>query len=731
MSDNIKVSVILPVYNVGMYLGKCLDSLINQTLNEIEIICINDGSTDNSLEILEKYAQNDPRIKIIDKENEGQGVARNIGIDMAQGKYIGFVDPDDWVSTQMFEKMFTQAENLNSDIVICNFIKYEEENNKILRPKYFEKITKPTKTTRIDVEEGKVDRQIVDDSLLVSPCYSVNRIYKTQLLKSNNIKFSQSKCYEDVMFVLKSHLATDNISYIPQPFYFYRIRSGSTLRNIKNLSTYSIHIFKELSEYLQEKNIFDKYYDNYKYFVMMNIIWKDEQFSRKEKQELFANLKNLLSKNDISLVKKKLLSKKMDHIFSLTNNPSNRRQKILTILGIKLKFKYLKGQFKQEEELIKKIKQNQKKYPKDSYLLFDCLHDDTVECIDAYSLFEYMLSIGKKAYYVLLKTSELYKKLEAQNKLQNIIVLENSSREYPADFLESIYEVLLRAKAIITSFGENSNTVNKFFKKNKFWQYIFIQHGQIFIPARSIESGYLYPQKFDKFIVSSQNETDILKQYGWQENQLIKCGLPRWDLLNQKINTSTTAKKILIMMTWRKHSVINFDDSLYKQNLLNLINNEELHKYLKQNNIELYFAPHHALLGNRGINFEINNQNIGIVNSLKISDYIKTCDLLLTDFSSVSFDFMFQNKPVIYYVLDKDDENINPTEKKGIDYFLNRKSIMPNIFDNEKDVIEKLKYYIQNNFTLEEQTKEKYAKFFYTKENIRQKLTEEIDKICK
>ena len=93
----VKVSVIIPLYNVENYLKQCLDSVVNQTLKEIEIICINDGSTDNSKQILEDYARKDDRIKIINRKNSGQGVARNVGIKYAKGEYIGFVDSDDWV----------------------------------------------------------------------------------------------------------------------------------------------------------------------------------------------------------------------------------------------------------------------------------------------------------------------------------------------------------------------------------------------------------------------------------------------------------------------------------------------------------------------------------------------------------------------------------------------------------------------------------------------------------
>ena len=111
----IAVSVIIPVFDTECYLPTCLDSILNQTLDNIEIICINDGSTDNSLEILKNYQKKDNRIKIINKDNEGQGVARNIGIDNAVGEYIAFVDSDDFIKEDMLEKLYESSKNNNLD----------------------------------------------------------------------------------------------------------------------------------------------------------------------------------------------------------------------------------------------------------------------------------------------------------------------------------------------------------------------------------------------------------------------------------------------------------------------------------------------------------------------------------------------------------------------------------------------------------------------------------------
>ena len=129
--NNPKISVIIPVYNVERYLSECLNSIINQTLKEIEIICVNDGSTDSSLSILKENASKDDRIKIIDKENEGQGYARKVGLDIATGEYILFCDSDDYYAElTVFEELYNCIAEAKTDLVVFNF--YRLINNKVV-----------------------------------------------------------------------------------------------------------------------------------------------------------------------------------------------------------------------------------------------------------------------------------------------------------------------------------------------------------------------------------------------------------------------------------------------------------------------------------------------------------------------------------------------------------------------------------------------------------------------
>ncbi len=238
---------------------------------------------------------------------------------------------------------------------------------------------------------------------------------------------------------------------------------------------------------------------------------------------------------------------------------------------------------------------------------------------------------------------------------------------------------------------------------------------------------YITPTKYDKVIVSSENEKDIFLKNGWTEEQLIKAGLSRWDLLNFDHNNE---KSILFMFTWRKMHQQRFEHSLYKKKILSLLYNEDLQNYLKNKNIKLYYAHHHALKHNMNVDFIISHHNINVVDSTKISEYAKKCSMLVTDFSSLSFDFMFQNKPVIYYPMDNNDKLLSYSEQVDLDCFCNMNQMLPNVLFDENNVIEKIKYYVDHHFAIESDTKKKYNNFFYLKENIRQNLVDKLEKEC-
>lgn len=241
--NQIKVSIIIPVYNAEKYLSHCLDSLVNQTLKEIEIICINDGSKDNSLNILEEYQKKDLRIKIIDQKNQGVSAARNNGITQAKGEYIGFVDSDDWVDLDFYEKLYFAAKKFDSDISSGGF--YREGKNL------------SSKKIKYDKEEfytTKVDK--ITHAILPKYSYIWNKIYKRSSLLALNFLFPIGMYYEDMYWLTKVVGELKGFVTVPNTNYHYRKVKGSIV-NQKSFKHQADRLFaeKEMFKYMNDNNI--------------------------------------------------------------------------------------------------------------------------------------------------------------------------------------------------------------------------------------------------------------------------------------------------------------------------------------------------------------------------------------------------------------------------------------------------------------------------------------------
>lgn len=242
-----KLSIIVPVYNVEKYLPKCLESLIKQTLKDIEIICVNDGSMDNSLAILKEFASRDSRIRIIDNQHQGVAKTRNTGIEQSTGEYIGFVDSDDYIDIDFFEKLYNSATKSNSDIAIASILKHKNFFN-IYNAKYTKEETAITIQDKIKLCEDKKHFFF----------YAWNKIYHSGFIKENNIKFSEGQIYEDVMFAIKALYYSNKIISVYGTKYHY-IEHENSLTKYKDKTGEKEHdlikAYSELQEFCNSKNI--------------------------------------------------------------------------------------------------------------------------------------------------------------------------------------------------------------------------------------------------------------------------------------------------------------------------------------------------------------------------------------------------------------------------------------------------------------------------------------------
>ncbi len=241
-----KVSIIVPIYNTEKYVEKCLDSLVNQTLKDIEIICVNDGSTDESLNIVQKFAFKDDRIKIVQQENLKQGAARNNGTKEATGEYIGFVDSDDWVDLDYFEKLYNCAKKYDSDIALATNVRIGNGKTK----------------KRLNIEREIFATTLQDKINLTSqaknPC-PTNKIYKHSMLKNNNITWPEGVYCEDKLFTIQALYYANGVVSVPGVHYYYFRNPASTVNvkdkeHLKKISADKDSARYEVIKFLREKN---------------------------------------------------------------------------------------------------------------------------------------------------------------------------------------------------------------------------------------------------------------------------------------------------------------------------------------------------------------------------------------------------------------------------------------------------------------------------------------------
>ncbi len=214
-----KLSIIVPVYNSEKFLDKCIKSLLNQTMSDFELVLINDGSTDNSLEICNKYKLLDTRIKVFNQVNSGQSTARNVGIDNSTGEFIAFVDSDDWVDVNYFEKLIDACERNDADISCSSILRVRKYSRKF----------------RINYSEEKIYtdcQQKVDVARVPDMCYVWNKVYRRSFINKINLRFIEGMYFEDVDFVTRAVYYSNKIVTVPGIYYYYWTNSASTVKTM-------------------------------------------------------------------------------------------------------------------------------------------------------------------------------------------------------------------------------------------------------------------------------------------------------------------------------------------------------------------------------------------------------------------------------------------------------------------------------------------------------------------
>lgn len=362
------------------------------------------------------------------------------------------------------------------------------------------------------------------------------------------------------------------------------------------------------------------------------------------------------------------------------------------------------------------------------YVFFDCLYSKITEEIDAFSLFEYCQNNNIPAKYIARKDGFLHKKMNGVAS-RDIIYIEDPKSKF---LIKELFFILIRARALITSFGGINCNLEKMLVGSKKTEYIFIGHGPTFFKTAICKTGYLSPKRYNRLLISSVYEKELMTSCGWQEDQLISVGFPRWDKLN-KAMFGAKSKKVFIFFTWRvsfNNAATYIHNFKYPNKISEFLQSNRLEEINKKYGVEFRIAFHHALLNQCGVDFRpLAGGNIKLVSNDDISRCIMESDMLITDYSSIFMDFFFQNKPAIFYRFDEDDENLETGDKADFASAALQTRRVFNVFYDTEDVFDRLEYYIQHHFRPDEDEQIKMEKFFYEKEDICAKIMEQISGI--
>ncbi len=300
-----KLSIIMPFYSVEKYISKCLAALMYQTLEDIEIICINDSSDDSSKDIVKEYAEKDNKIIFLNtQERAGQSYARNLGLEIAAGEYIGFVDADDWVELDMFEKMYNLAKSADTDITMCQAVLYDDKKQKFYQDDYYNlKSLEKFGGNVFTPEEAK-------NELLNINVVLWNKIYKREFLLNTRVKFQNGYIYEDLPFFFETFLKAKKINILWEaPYYYRKNRIFSTMQNSDKKVYDRIPMVEYTYNILKQTPFFNEKKTEIISWVIDDIFHRYTLLEDKYYEEYYGKMKEFFQKIELTNEDKQILEK--------------------------------------------------------------------------------------------------------------------------------------------------------------------------------------------------------------------------------------------------------------------------------------------------------------------------------------------------------------------------------------------------------------------------------------
>ena len=690
---NPKLSFIVPVFNAERYLIRCMESLRRQTEQDIEIICIDDGSHDASAEILDEIAKVDGRMRVVHKENEGVSVARNLGLDMARGRYVAFVDGDDWVSPELADKTIRLCDE--NDLQVC-FFDYEcfDARTKEREDHYW--------TLSNHSDDWIFDRVFSMRELPRWSYYgsSCTQVYRRDFISGAGIRFPVGmKLSEDAMFVHSLMPLVERALCIRDVMYHYRRGdSSSAVARLSGSATSQGAVAAKI-QYLDalEKMLADYYRPNYPVTVCA-------AFADRVSADLEYHAKATPA------VEAWLADGHCTEIAELA--------------------KWWKGVPAEAIRPMLAIEAARRNAKQDMYLVAGQLASPNVDQVDSWQFFKWLQDHDVPSRYLVWRESSFYKQIVREGSMKDVVVMETNCRN---DELLRHADLLIRAKAFVVEW-QLDGFLDEWLRGVRGLNFVFLQHG-VTGCWLTPEHQATFRRTYNYCNVFSRREQKLIEGDDWkaEHSRFFVAGLPRFDLLDGNWRKSQDAERhVFVMFTWRQGLNVGgkrLMSSAYWQGLAGLLSERNL-KRLARIGVKLVVAPHHRL-SQFVPNLDF-GPDVKVVSQQDIAYWIRHADAMVTDFSSASFDFMFQNKPTIYWIPDKDDPLIDHSAHQDggkVDSALALRKNFYNTVDTLEEVMHLIEYYNGRDFELEPDKRAIASTYFDVRENISQTVYEQLEKI--
>lgn len=679
-----KVSIIVPIYNVEKYLRECIDSIVNQTLKEIQIILVDDGSPDGCPAICDEYAAKDNRIKVIHKQNGGYGSAINRGLLEASGEYVGIIESDDYADLRMYELMYNKIIEKEAEVVVCDFFYLDDSENKVMRRYIYDK--------NVYFDENNCFNIHTSPSIINKKAFPWNKLYKKEFLVKNKIRMKEDRgSYEDQPWNAEVLSKAKIITYTNIPLLFYRLDSNASSTNTGNRSMIKFIKRKaQAREILINNGVFTSYVKEYFYLtIYYGCLYFYKRIEKEFKKEYFYEMKELFKLSRFDKVDFKYFTKKTKIKYKIIMKYSFLFYRIYTkILKLtnKIKLKCLQ----------KKIKRIIKKIILTIGFLFDkCLPKNKTKII-----FNSNPDLSDNPYWFY----KFIKENKTKYKCYWIVNKKNKSQSYPKNTyklnsLKALFHIWT-SKYVVSN--HCNDFVDVIHSNRHIWLNLWhgmpiktIGYSEKNIPRKILKRYKKIGKKAYQICTSDLFKTIVLSCFNSDYNKCFVTGTPRIDsifysendkIIKEYLNLCNYKKVILFVPTYKEVLRNNtrdvqskFDNIFYIKDYQHY----EFIKYLEENNILFLVKPHpfdetfykkkfeyqYSLTNNVKI---IYNEDISEKN-LYIYEIFKFVDLMISDFSSISLDYLILNKPIIY--LNNLDKEYN--ENRGFILEDNYKLFMP------------------------------------------------------